>query len=609
MPVAEFGSVALLKADQPIPAFLSYGISDLVELAGLAAFIRELVDDIAIPVGPCDRDPISGFAAYAKKRRPQLVGISTYTCGARSAFAYAKIAKQYGAYVVVGGYHPSALPEEMLSNPDIDAVVRGEGEETLAELVTDGPSPQVLGLSYKDGSNIAHNPERPLITDLDRLSLPLRQLRPGRFGLDGQSYHTDTIYTSRGCKARCAFCANHLVGKQWRQRSIDKVMAELATIPPGQLQKPKKVKLWDPNFLTDVERISELCKQIIAAGFHQRFRFVAETRIEDIIRAKEILPLLKRAGICQLGSGIESPNQETLKLHRKGVKIEWVDQAAQLLDDNGIHFGKFFIIGHSNESVADILQYPTFAATPRHRSQNSFFFALTPYPGTRIFDEYQQQGLIKSFNWDLYTNYCAVVEPAGIPRYTLQALLGAVIVQCSLNKRFARGEPFSKLAGKTLALLLANARALLLDDACSPAQAADNIWQALGHLRQTPARPSSEKRSGALALRAIRLFHRNQPPFTLRIYREDGSERLLPTFDTRDSAVPRLTTLNLDTSHLLWLARTIDPRRDGHDLITLYLAPRKLRLGWVISLLWQAVKVLGILGVMAGFHLRKTLSQ
>ncbi|MBI4914452.1 MAG: radical SAM protein [Acidobacteria bacterium] len=602
--MVEFDSVALLKANQPIPALMSYGINDLVEVAGLAAAVRELVGDLAIPVGPCDREPLAGFATFARKHQPALVGISTDTCGVSSALAYAEIAKRHGAFVVLGGHHPSALPEQVLASLHVDAVVRGEGEQTLAELVAQGPSERVLGLSYKDGSRIVHNPERPLIEDLDSLPFPLRQLRPPRFGLAGSHYHTDTVYTSRGCKARCAFCANHLVGKRWRQRSIENVVRELASIPPGRQRKPKMVKLWDPNFMNDPERVAELCERIVEADLNRRFRFVAETRVEDIVRGKEVLPLMKRAGFCQLGSGLESPNQATLELHRKGVRVAWIEEASQLLATNDIHFCKFFIIGHPNEGIDDILHYPGFAAAPGYRRQSSYFFALTPYPGTAIHEEYHRKGLIASYNWNLYTNYCAVVEPPGIPRQTLQALLGTVMAQTMLNKQWARGEPLRVLVGKTLALLLANARVLLLDDTVGSGEAEDNFWQSLSMLKSTPPRPAPTRRRVLPGLKAVRFHHRRRPPIAVRVATSDGLEQLV-TEHGASLDLPRLGTLNLDIGVLLALARTLDPRHDGHDVMTLLFAPRRMHPLWMASLLWQATKVAGILAALGLAHLRR----
>ena len=609
--MAEFAQVALLTAHQPLPAFLNYGISDLIELCSLAASIRDVVDDVAIPVCPTDRDPLAGCAAFLRRHRPQLVGISAYTCGASAALEYAALAKQYGAYVVVGGYHASAVPEEMLASPNIDAVVRGEGERTLRELVLHGPSAAVLGLTFKDGVTIVHNPERPLIDDLDALPLPLRQIRPRRFGLDSLDYHVDSIYTSRGCRGKCTFCANHLVGKRWRKRSNRHVLGELQSITPPGRGKRKLIKLWDASFMTDTARTAELCDLIIDSGLHRHFRFIAEARVEDIIRAREILTRMKEAGFVKLGAGIESPNRATLRQVRKGLLPEAVHTASKLVSDSGLFFSKFFIIGHENEGVDDILDYADFAVAEGLRRQNAYFFVMTPYPGTEIRTSYQRKGLIKSNDWDLYTNYNAVIERAGISQTTLQSLVGALPLQYSLSKRFARGERFRKLAAKLLGLVLASAKVFQAHQTFSRDQPEDGVWQVLRFLREVPERAAGPQRRRRLfRTLTLRFFHRDQAPLAISFTDDNRVERLVISESSQqESGVGgRRLTVNLSVQHLFRLAESIDPRVTGHDVIVLLLKPSALQLRWALSLLGQAARVAPVLLGMLLFDLRKRIA-
>lgn len=244
-----FRRIALVRAHQRIPLVDPLYISDLTELCTLGAVVREHVDWVRIPVMPTDRHPLADFERFVRTERPDLVGVSSFTCGIHSAYEYAEIARRYGAYVVFGGYHPSALPEEVLNDGCVDAVVRGEGEETFAELVRSGPSEVVRGLSWRDGQRLVHNPDRPVILDLDSIPLPAREIRPPRFGLESLDYHTDTIYTSRGCKAKCHFCANALIGKNWRTRSNTNVLQELLGLQATPRGRPKYIKIWDPSTL------------------------------------------------------------------------------------------------------------------------------------------------------------------------------------------------------------------------------------------------------------------------------------------------------------------------------------------------------------------------
>ncbi|MCP4896549.1 MAG: radical SAM protein [bacterium] len=607
--MVEFKSLALVSAHPPLPAMLNYGISDLTELCSLAAYVRDLVDDVAIPVGPSDRDPLTGFSAYMNRHKPDLVGISTFTCGARSALKYAEIAKRHGAFVVMGGYHPSALPEEMLASPVVDAVVRGEGEETLRDLIVNGPSRRVPGLSIRDGEDFIHNPDRPVIEDLTTLPLPLREVRPKRFGLDGRHYHTDSIYSSRGCKARCVFCANHLVGKKWRRRSNRHVMEELAEIAPARKGKRKHVKLWDANFMTDTDQIAELCEMIIENGFHKEFRFSAETRIEDIIRSREILPLIHEAGFSQLGSGIESPNPETLRSLRKGINLEGVAEASRLLSEEGIHFAKFFIIGHPNENRSQILEYPDFAVSKSVTKESAFFFILTPYPGTRTYEEYHENGMIASYDWDLYTNLGAAIEPNGISRLSLQALLCTVQTQYSLVKRLARGDSFDRLAGKLIMPLLANAKLLQLYGTGSDEELQDYLWEALSQLQDIPPRTVEHKGSRHSDQSLVLRFHNWRGTSVDAVFQHDGDQESFRIGKGFGDEFKRKRIIHLSIPLLYRMMSTFDLRKDPHDIITLKLKPSTMKPAWILSLAGTLIRVSWLIGRLSLFHLRKRFSS
>lgn len=605
--MSEFRNVALISAHPPIPALLNHGISDLTDLCSLAAYIRESVDEVAIPVGPTDREPLAGFESFMRRRKPDLVGISTFTCGARSALEYAEIAREHGAFVVAGGYHPSALPDEMLASPFVDAVVRGEGEETLQELVEDGPSDRVQGLSFKDGDRVVHNTDRPVIEDLDALPMPLRSVRPPRFGLDGLHYHVDTVFSSRGCKARCVFCANHLVGKQWRRRSNEHVLRELSEITPNRSDDPKLVKLWDANFMGDTELTAELCEMIIENGFHRRFRFMAETRIEDIVRSKDILTLLREAGFYQLGSGIESPNPETLRHLRKGIQLDGIYEASRLLAQAKIHFVKYFIIGHPNETLSDILDYADFAVTEGVNQQSAIFFALTPYPGTKTFEDYRENDLIDSYNWDFYTNYGAVIRPNGISRLTLQALVGTLATQYSLRKRFARGESLGQLASKLFGLLIAVAKVLQLYGSHSDAELKQCLFDAVGMLRDLPPRKAAPKSRNRMPAGIALRFHSANMRAVDVVFERDLSEERVTVEEPSDASTERRRTYHLSVPLIYRFASILDLRRDGHDIITLRRRPLSMRISWCLSVARLLVRAGWLLGTMGAFHIRQRL--
>jgi magnesium-protoporphyrin IX monomethyl ester (oxidative) cyclase len=259
---------------------------------------------------------------------------------------------------------------------------------------------------------------REFIMDVDSIRFPLRSIRPERFGEKSEDYTIETIYTSRGCPWKCSFCANDKMHKQWRGRSAENVVEEIALLHDSK--KKKLLKIWDANFLTSIKRAESICDMMIERGL-TNFRIMTETRAKDIIRAEPILEKLVRVGLRKVGLGIESPNPETLEKMNKRNNLDDVSKAIDLLKKHRIGVEGYFIVGHYSENETDTMLYPQFARSLGLR--NALFMAMTPYPGTKIFDEYHDQHHITSYNWDLYNNFCPVVKTEAMSNDRLTTMM------------------------------------------------------------------------------------------------------------------------------------------------------------------------------------------
>jgi radical SAM superfamily enzyme YgiQ (UPF0313 family) len=610
--MSSFRRVALVQSHQRLAPFHAYYLNDLVELCGLAAFVRDDADCVDLPVSPSDREPLATFERYVRRNRPDLVGISAFTCGANSGREYARIAKAMGAFVVAGGFHPSARPEEVLGWPGIDAVVRGEGEHALRDLIRSGSPEGIPGFSYRDNGGFVHHPVPPPIEDLDVLPLPARELRPERFGLAGLDYHTDTIYGSRGCRGRCRFCANDLIGRNWRARANESIMRELATITPPRKGPWKYVKFWDSNFLADARRIEELCHMILDEGLQRWFRFIVETRVEDIIRAEPILATMRRAGFVRVGCGVESPNKATHRGLGKGINLDHVGRAATLIADADMQFTKFLIVGHPDESREDILAYPDFALSHGTRLQKTTIFVMTPYPGTALAEEYVEKDAVSSFDWDLYTNFGAVVEPGDISSLELQGLLFAVCAGVAMSVKFHEGKPFHRVAVGLFEPLFVAVRMARLDDRFSRRGVENTLMDMLGRLPATTnctrSRSTREKPGSRIAIR----FHApDRSPVVLGIVDEGGEEKLTARVGAerlwRDGRP--LRELHMSLPLVVDLVERIDHRRIAHDAATLRWRPSAFELRWLPSFAREAGIVAVALLRFLAFHLRAKVQR
>ena len=392
-------------------------VSDLTEICYLAGMVKNDVDSITIPVDTYSLNPLDDFEKYLSTHPADMIGLSSMTGAYTNALEYAKIAKKHNLYVVMGGYHPTALTEEVLKSPYVDAVIRGEGEYTFKELVNEGPSEGVRGLSFKDNGNFVHNPDRDVIEDLDAVPHPLREIRPKRFGSKTNDYTLDTIFTSRGCRIKCSFCSNDMVNKNWRHRSPENVIEELKMI--HSTKKRKILKIWDANVLTDVDRMERIIDLMFENNL-TNFKIWTESRSTDIVKAERIMKKLHDIGLKHVSLGIESPNMETLKRIGKGTNPQTCEKAIEILRDYRIRVQGYFIIGHLNETVEDIKMYPEYAK--KAGIKQAVFMVMTPYPGTRIYEEFKKENAINSYNWDMYNNFGTVVEPNKIDLKTLKKM-------------------------------------------------------------------------------------------------------------------------------------------------------------------------------------------
>jgi magnesium-protoporphyrin IX monomethyl ester (oxidative) cyclase len=495
--MACFSNICLVEAPQAVVTPFPRYITDCIGICYLAAAVIDIADRVVIPDNYYNDALFDSFERLMKSCRPDLVAISSMTGGFNQAVRLAGAARAAGAFVLMGGFHPTALPEEVLRLGCVDAVALGEGEATFRELVARGPSREVKGLAWMEGGGMVHTGPRDLIEEVDAIRFPLRSLRPDRFGERGGDYTIDTIYTSRGCPWSCSFCANDRMHRHWRGRSPGNVVEEIATIHDPR--KKKLLKIWDANFLTNIGRAERICDLMIEQGL-TNFRIMIETRARDVVRAERILEKLARIGLKTVGLGIESPNPRTLELMNKKNSLDDVSKAITLIGRHGIGPEGYFIIGHHSESAADTMAYPGFARSLG--LTHALFMSMTPYPGTRIFDEYREQGNITSSDWDLYNNFSPVVRTASMESSDLVAMMAYCNVAfCDYRSVLKRSNDRAAL----LVFLRDLFQLLLLlrvNKTIDPARAACVVFEAFERMLENAPRIEYRTKPGSPSLRA-----------------------------------------------------------------------------------------------------------
>ncbi len=264
------------------------------------------------------------------------------------------------ATTVVGGKFATENVEELFERcPNVDVIVRGDGEETLREFVRAGSPANVDGLSYRDDGRVVHNANRRLADVSDTL-YPNRKRRRYRYKISfqkvGLGYSFDSLVSSQGCPFNCKFCSfkmNPLGQKRdWSARSPASVLAELGEIDA------KVVAFVDDNFFADIKRVEEICDLIIEAKLNKIFLANARISVAD---HPDLLKKMYRAGFRLLMIGLESAQDKSLKQLNKGFKTADVRKAFAVLRESNMLTNGYFIVGLMGETEEEMLQIVPFA--------------------------------------------------------------------------------------------------------------------------------------------------------------------------------------------------------------------------------------------------------
>ncbi len=262
---------------------------------------------------------------------------------------------------VVGGQQATDCVEEIFDMcPNVDMIVRGEGEDTIKEIATGRNPEDILGLSYRLNGGLFHNANRDL-GEIENYRFPDRSLRSqdyslnmGGFALKGEQF--DMILTSRGCPYNCKFCTFNM--NPWTQkrrystRSIEAVMTELEQVKAGM------ILIADENFFVNPSRAKKICETIVERGI--RKRFFVQARIE-IFERPDVLQAAVNAGIKVMLLGIESPTDRILEQLNKGFDTEKVRRAFEVFRQFPIYYHGYFIYGNIGETDEEMLRIPAFA--------------------------------------------------------------------------------------------------------------------------------------------------------------------------------------------------------------------------------------------------------
>jgi radical SAM superfamily enzyme YgiQ (UPF0313 family) len=385
--------VRLVEPAAPSINILSYGFYPRLGLPIIGAALKAAGHDVRIycpQAAPIDPHDIA---------TADLVGISTTTSTAPAAYRLADRLRASGIPVIIGGPHPTFVPDDAL--PHADFVARGEGGETLmAELIEALAGGRELdsirGLSFHRDRRFVHNQPRERRLDLDGMPLPDLSLIVG-----AERIRETPIMTSLGCPFGCTFCTVTLMfGRAHRCRSPEHVIAEL------QSKRPTSIFFYDDNLAAGKRRLKVLLQMMIEHGLAVPWQ--AQVRA-DVARDEELLALMRRSGCRRLALGFESIDQATLDGYAKSQTVEDVVHAIDALHRHGIKCHGMFVVGADSDTVQTARATVDFAT--QHRIDTLMVNVLTPALGTRQYEAMNAGSRIFEQGWQFYDGQHVVFTP------------------------------------------------------------------------------------------------------------------------------------------------------------------------------------------------------
>jgi anaerobic magnesium-protoporphyrin IX monomethyl ester cyclase len=386
------------------PLGLAYLAAALIQ-AGVEVKILDYV------VYPYRRDVLE---SVLKEFKPQVAGATAVSMTFDHARRVLSDLKTIDPDIltVMGGPHVTFCAQETLDTfADLDAVVIGEGEETLVDLSAavecNRNLDTVSGIAYRMGSKIMTTPKRNWIKDLDALPFPARHLMPlGRYRTLGMPI---SMTTSRGCPHKCIFCVGRkMVGAKVRYHSAERVANELQYLADLKFHQ---INIADDLFTANQNHCLAICDEILQRNLE--INWTSFARVDTI--SEKLLSRMKAAGCTAVSFGIESANPAILKTIKKGITVEQIRNAIRICRRVGISPYASFILGLPGETPQTIKETKAFAANLQIEGLSYGFHILAPFPGTEVREQSHHLGIrILTDDWSKYDANRAVIETATV---------------------------------------------------------------------------------------------------------------------------------------------------------------------------------------------------
>ncbi len=369
-------------------------------LCYIASVLEEAGHEVRIMDCPTYKQTQQDVVNEVLSWKPEIIGLAAITILIDRAIEITKAIKETSpkTIVVIGGPHPTQMPEETLRDTGCDIVIKGEAELTFRDIATD-PKP-FLKQKIVEGT---------MVKDLNTFPLPARHL------LDMKRYNSlpnnykvsENVFqmmTTRGCPYTCTFCAS--ANGKYRQRSVENVIKEIKHLK--EKYNVQEIAFWDDIFTMNKKWVLDFCKALETENI--KIAWTCESRL-DLIN-EEIVQAMAKAGCWNMFFGIESGDQEILDNIKKKTTLEMVRKGIAMVKKTGMEVRGSFILGLPGETPEKGKKTIDFAIEldPDYAQ----FSIATPFPGTELWDTADKWGTLEK-NFKDYHIFAPVFLVHGYP--------------------------------------------------------------------------------------------------------------------------------------------------------------------------------------------------
>ncbi|EGV20148.1 magnesium-protoporphyrin IX monomethyl ester anaerobic oxidative cyclase [Thiocapsa marina] len=394
------------------PAWVAY-LTGALKTAGYTQvrFVDAMTNDLS------EEQVREAVASYA----PDIVGCTAITPSIYKAQRLLEIVKEVDPKIVtvLGGVHATFMYQQVLGEaPWIDAIVRGEGEEIIVDLVrtiAEGRWPEergkVKGIAYAVDGKIIATPAAPTVKDLDAITPDWSVLEWDKYNYIPLNKRVAIPNMARGCPYTCSFCSQWKFWRDYRIRDPKKVVDEIET-----LMRDHDVGFFilaDEEPTINRKKFIAFCEELIARNLG--ILWGINTRVTDILRDEDVLPLYRKAGLIHVSLGTEAAAQLKLDRFNKETTVADNKRAIGLLRDAGILTEAQFIVGLENETAETLEE--TYQMARDWKPDLANWAMYTPWPFTDLFRELGDK--VEIFDYEKYNFVTPIIKPAAMDRAEL----------------------------------------------------------------------------------------------------------------------------------------------------------------------------------------------